>query len=144
MSGRPARECARPAGLACPDARVAPIREDDTTGDRGRGVAGGVVAAGRGSSDGVTGGGRVASAAAPAGSNGPGAGSTAVPGGIAGGTAVSSIAGLASLAAFPVTVGAVAGALLGVGVYRGGYRLVYRKGLSAIRRLLQAITAATQ
>jgi hypothetical protein len=63
-------------------------------------------------------------------------------GGFAGGTAVSSIiAGVVGVTALPVIAGAGIGALLGVGVYRGGYRLVYRGGLTAIRRLLQAITA---
>lgn len=62
-------------------------------------------------------------------------------GGYAAGTALSSIAGLVGLAALPVTIGALAGAALGVGAYRGAYRMVYRKGMAALRRLLQAITA---
>src|SRR5688500_525234 len=63
-------------------------------------------------------------------------------GGFAGGSAVSgAVAGLVGFAALPVVAGAGIGTMLGVGLYRGGYRLVYRKGLSAVHRLLQAIAA---
>jgi hypothetical protein len=49
------------------------------------------------------------------------------------------ITATAALAMLPVAVGGLAGAALGVAIYRGLYRWVYRAGASAVGKLLQAI-----
>jgi hypothetical protein len=49
------------------------------------------------------------------------------------------ITATAAFAMLPVALGGIAGAALGIGVYRGLYRWVYRDGAAAIGKLLQAI-----
>jgi hypothetical protein len=54
------------------------------------------------------------------------------------------IAGTATLAMLPVALGGIAGAALGIGLYRGLYRWVYRDGVTAIGKFLHAIAAEAE